>query len=209
MEDNKPLAQRPTQEPQRPRMRPSGFWLMIALLALSAFMFFSRPGVNRSEISYDFFWNQLNDNNIAAVEFDGQTVLNGRFKTIPDVPAAKAAGESTGESAAQATKHDRLLQNFTLNLPPVDDRELLPMLRKKKLLIKAQPPSNSDTMLAIFLYLLVPLLLFVGLWIMFRRARDQFMGGGILSGFSKSPAKRYENEQEADHVRRRGRTWRA
>jgi cell division protease FtsH len=27
---------------------------------------------------------------------------------------------------------------------------------------------------------------------MFRRARDQFMGGGILSGFSKSPAKRYE-----------------
>ena len=27
---------------------------------------------------------------------------------------------------------------------------------------------------------------------MLRRTRDQFMGGGILSGFSKSPAKRYE-----------------
>ena len=41
-------------------------------------------------------------------------------------------------------------------------------------------------------YLFVPLLLFAGLWIMMRRTRDQFLGGGILSGFSKSPAKRYE-----------------
>ena len=83
MEDNKPSAERPPQQPQqppRPRMRPSGFWLMMALLALSAFMFFSRPGANRSEISYDFFWNQLKDDNIAAVEFDGQTILNGRFQ---------------------------------------------------------------------------------------------------------------------------------
>jgi len=38
----------------------------------------------------------------------------------------------------------------------------------------------------------VPLLLMYILWRMFRNTRDQFLGGGILSGFSKSPAKRYE-----------------
>jgi cell division protease FtsH len=171
-------------------MRPSGFWLMMALLALSAFMFFSRPGANRSEISYDFFWNQLKDDNIAAVEFDGQTILNGRFRKTPNVSAEQAAGEPASATSAQSTKP--LLPNFTLNLPPVDDHDLLPFLREKKLLIKAQPPSNSETLLAIFLYLLVPILLFAGLWIMLRRTRDQFLGGGILSGFSKSPAKRYE-----------------
>ncbi len=191
MENNKPAAERPTQPP-RPRMRPSGLWLMIALLGLSAFMFFSRPGGSRSEISYDFFWNQLKADNIAAVEFDGQTTLNGRFKQIPDVSAALAAGEANGDTAAQGAKRDKPLQNFTLNLPPVEDRDLLPLLRDKKLLIKAQPPSNSDLLITVFLYLLVPLLLFTGLWIMLRRTRDQFMGGGILSGFSKSPAKRYE-----------------
>jgi len=31
---------------------------------------------------------------------------------------------------------------------------------------------------------------------MFRRAREQFMGGGLLSGFAKSPAQRYESDQK-------------
>ena len=34
--------------------------------------------------------------------------------------------------------------------------------------------------------------LFIFFWLSYRRSRDQFMGGGFLSGFSKSTAKRYE-----------------
>ena len=190
MENNKPTADGPPQPPVRPRMRPSGLWLMIALLGLSAFMFFSRPGSSRSEISYDFFWKQLKADNIAAVEFDGQTTLNGRFRKIPEVSASQAAGETSADSTSPSSK--RLSENFTLTLPPIDDRDLLPLLREQKLLIKAQPASNSDLLFSALIYISVPLLLFAGLWIMFRRTRDQFMGGGILSGFSKSPAKRYE-----------------
>jgi cell division protease FtsH len=73
----------------------------------------------------------------------------------------------------------------------VEDRELLPLLREKKVEIVAQPPADNTFMLLV-IYLFVPLLLFAGLWVMLRRTRDQFLGGGILSGFSKSPAKRYE-----------------
>jgi cell division protease FtsH len=39
---------------------------------------------------------------------------------------------------------------------------------------------------------LVPLGLIIFFWFSYRRTRDQMMGGGFLSGFSKSPAKRYE-----------------
>ncbi|HEV3136979.1 MAG TPA: ATP-dependent zinc metalloprotease FtsH, partial [Pirellulales bacterium] len=41
-------------------------------------------------------------------------------------------------------------------------------------------------------YMVGTVLVFGFVYVMFRRARDQFMGGGILGGFSKSPAKRYE-----------------
>jgi cell division protease FtsH len=45
--------------------------------------------------------------------------------------------------------------------------------------------------------ILLPVALFIYLWFSFRRTRDQIMGGGFLSGFSKSPAKRYEASQQA------------
>ena len=62
----------------------------------------------------------------------------------------------------------------------------------KGVIIHSRVPENSNTFL--FIYLVVPLLLVAGLWwFMIRRTRDQLMGGGgILSGFSKSPAKRYD-----------------
>ncbi len=100
--------------------------------------------------------------------------------------------QSTEKTESKSEAGRELLPlNFTVTLPPVEDRELLPMLREKKVEIAAQPPADNTFML-LFVYLFVPLLLFAGLWIMLRRTRDQFLGGGILSGFSKSPAKRYE-----------------
>ncbi len=52
--------------------------------------------------------------------------------------------------------------------------------------------SNSAVIFTLFLYLLVPIGLVIFLWFMFRRTREQMMGGGFLSGFSKSPAEKYE-----------------
>src|SRR5262249_22115021 len=55
---------------------------------------------------------------------------------------------------------------------------------------EAEKLGDSTGMLMMF-YLGMTLLILVVMWFMYRRARDQFMGGGILAGFSKSPAKRY------------------
>ena len=57
---------------------------------------------------------------------------------------------------------------------------------------------QDSTFLLVFVYLFVTVLLFVVIWIMFRRARDQFMGGGgLLSGFTKSNAQKYDANKQA------------
>ena len=58
---------------------------MILILMIAAAYMFSRKDVNRSEIGYDFFWQQLSANNIASVEVDGQT-MTGHFKKVPEPP---------------------------------------------------------------------------------------------------------------------------
>ena len=202
MDDKQPVNTKPSPA-TRPRVKPSSLWILMTLLAVAAFVYFGRNNVVRSNISWNFFWKQLAANNVASVEIDGQT-LAGRFRTVPELPAKPTTGATSSGSAAEA-KPEPLLQDFTVTLPSMmEDRDLLPMLREKDVATKFVQQSDSQFVLLI-MYLLVPTLLFGFLWIMFRRTRDQFMGGGILSGFSKSPAKRYEDWQEADHVCRRGR----
>jgi cell division protease FtsH len=46
------------------------------------------------------------------------------------------------------------------------------------------------------LFLALPIVLFVFFWISMRRARNDIMGAGFLSGFSRSPAKRYEGQKQ-------------
>jgi cell division protease FtsH len=43
----------------------------------------------------------------------------------------------------------------------------------------------------------VTILLFVLFWVWLRRTQNQMMGGGFLSGFTRSPAKRYEASRQA------------
>jgi len=194
MENNKPLIPgTPSTPPTRPRVKPGTLWLIAATLVLLAFLLFSRGNGNRSEITYDFFWKQLKADNVSEVTFDNQSLLLGRFKKIPEAPPkpAGSSDDSKLENLFGAAKREALQQNFSVVLPPVDDRELMPTLREKGLMIKADAPSDSN-FIYLMAYLFVPLLLLGGLWIMLRRTRDQFLGGGILSGFTKSPAKRYE-----------------
>ena len=56
---------------------------------------------------------------------------------------------------------------------------------------KASEPADNTVWLLLF-YLLIPVGLFVGLWFLFRKARDSFFSGGLTGGFAKSGARRYE-----------------
>jgi cell division protease FtsH len=107
--------------------------------------------------------------------------------------SSKAKTKATSQTVADPPAAE-LLEHFRVNIPPVTGDDLAKRIEaeiERGLVVIAPDPSDS-TFVLLLAYFLVPLLLFVGLWMMIRRTRDQVMGGGILSGFAKSPAKRYE-----------------
>ena len=174
-----PAATKPTA---RPRINSSSLWLLVVMLLVAGFLWYTSSGPRPTEIDYSLFRKQLESGNIREVEFRDSQVIGSFTKSVViEVP-------NPGSKTPKKVK----IKNFLVNLSPYfADPSLAEDLRRKNVTTKAAAPTDSAGMF-VFVYMFVTLLLFVGVWMMFRRARDQFMGGGILSGFSKSPAKRYE-----------------
>ncbi|HEV2971856.1 MAG TPA: ATP-dependent zinc metalloprotease FtsH [Pirellulales bacterium] len=171
-------------------MSVSTAWFMVIMFAIVALVYFSHEGGGRSEITYSFFHDQLEKNNIGEAEFSQQQLL-GKFKVAPVAPKQPDAEEA--ESATKAPP-EHLHQEFKVTLPPSDVTidEVRKEMDRKQVIVSARLGSENSIWY-MFLIWGLPLLLIIGLWwFLIRRTRDQFLGGGILSGFSKSPAKRYE-----------------
>ena len=151
--------------------------IFLCVAALAVITFFTMQGPRRKEIPYNDFWTQLRAGNIAEVEIENQRVV-GKFKK-----AEKDDGEKE--------------KFFATVLTPFASEDLDKELRKQGVIIRSVAPQDS-TFLLMFVYLFVTVLLFVVIWVMFRRARDQFMGGGgLLSGFTKSNAQKYDGDKQA------------
>ncbi|MFO0897788.1 MAG: ATP-dependent zinc metalloprotease FtsH [Pirellulales bacterium] len=168
-------------QPRR-RLSASSVWLFLVLLLVIGLMLV-RQTPRQTEISYGMFWRQLEAKNVETVTVSGRQ-LKGELKKAPGQAAAGAAKSAAAEKASRA---------FTTNVPDfVTGEELDRALRADlgdNYKVDVVPDYNGVFMLIL---LTLPLVLLLGSWLMYRRARDQIMGGGILSGFSKSPAKRYE-----------------
>ena len=120
------------------------------------------------------------------MEIQGSKVF-GEFKQPPVDPTAKPSeGQHLPETeeevrhrlagdGAARSKLDQALRN---NLEPGQYRVLEPV---------------DNTAFVLMVYMLVTLGLFVGLWFLFRKARDSFFAGGLTGGFAKSGARRYES----------------
>lgn len=180
-------------EETTPQRRGGNSWL-IALVLLLAFglIFFNREE-DRSKISASFFNQQLAKGNIESVEVTGLRVI-GSFKTTVEEP--QKPGIETAERTDAAPKTLRKKFYF---IRPTDEgytARLTDMLEEKGVPYEFAPPDNRaeiiSWVLMIGLLLGVPLFLFYTL----RRTRNDIMGGGFLSGFSKSPAKRYEGSDQ-------------
>jgi len=179
-----PAAQKPN--PQRPR--PAAFWLMLPLVAafLMAVFYFTGDQTRRSRIPYGFFVEQLKADNIAEARVNGAKI-RGRFKKIPEVPPVETAAGATKKSPTA------LQQDFYTDVSPLAGQDLERLLTEKLGERYDADEVTDGTATLMLFYLGMTVLLLVVMWVMYRRARDQFLGGGILSGFSKSPAKRYES----------------
>ncbi len=159
--------------PPRPAWNPSMAWmLLIAALVIGIFFFGQAP--KRSEITYGRFREELERDNIAEAHVRGMRIY-GKFGT--------------------KTRDDELLPEFYAILPPFvfEDGKFHDLLYQKlgKNYSAEEPPNNDALLMGVYIF--VTILLLAGIWFMFRRTQDRVLGGGLLSGFGKSPAKRYES----------------
>jgi cell division protease FtsH len=163
-----PISGKPLPKPVR---NNSAIWLFIILAGVIALVYYNSDRTKRSDITYGTFRSELDKKNITKIEIQGSKVI-GEFKTSPK----------------------DLEKKFTTTLPPYPliDKSLDSQLREQlgENYNVIETTDNTFTVLAI--YLLVLVLLSVGLWFMFRRARDSFFSGGMMGGFSKSGARRYD-----------------
>ena len=179
--------------------RPPAPVVWTSILALMMLVFFASRwfGEDRPAIDYTFFHQQLQAGNIESLDIRGD-VANGEFKEPPLAPAATTEtkeddASQAGDDAEGDQAPRRLPKKFVVNLLGPVDAELRQELLDAGVEVTSTPPANySDLLLLIWLGLLVFLIL--GGWSMARRARDQMLGGGMLPGVLKSPARRYAAE---------------
>jgi cell division protease FtsH len=177
-----------------PPERPASRWprynstaAIVAVVILAVVLYYlAQDTTNSNKISYGYFLKQLEAGKIAEAKITSRYSLIGRFTESPqplpnEPPKTGPFGQVEKPSA-----------DFSVVLSPLAGEDIDRMLRDKLgANYTAEAPTDGTSMVLLF-YLGVTGLLVLGMWFVFRRARDQIMGGGILSGFSKSPAKRYE-----------------
>ena len=183
---------------------PALFVFLVIMLLVSIFT--SKP---QSEISYKDFLNfvegknqngevvrdddnEVCDSLIEYVDF-GPYSATGMFKIQPNKEAV--FNRRTG-SLEQPAKDAKLEKFFLVNLGGPDSpdyEQAIEAVRKAEVIrYSIKPPSNASAWYyAMFLALTFGILMFM--MVSMRRSQNQMMGGGgFLSSFSRSPAKRYE-----------------
>jgi cell division protease FtsH len=160
----------------------------VVLIIVGLILLLTEQTGRRREITYGQFRAELDRDNIARVDIRGST-LYGEFKAPPkDAPQQ----EESQKTLVGSLSRDSLKFVCEIPAPALADSKLdQQLLTKLGPNYKATEPADNTVWLSV-VYLAVTVGLFVALWLMFRRARDQVFGGGILSGFIKSPAKRYQ-----------------
>jgi cell division protease FtsH len=155
-----------------------------------------------SEVPYSVFETQLEKKNIQNIDIRDDSAIGFfkiqpakettyNFKGVPNKPKLTADG-----------KPETYTKQFYVQLPTDTQSrsDLLEKIRKLKvedpdLVYTVIPGSITDQVYWLIYIALAAATLFL-LWTMLRRSRDQMMGGGFLSSFARSTAKRYEHADQ-------------
>lgn len=173
--------------------RPQNWWIIITVVTLLAVILFYNNRAGRvSEIKYSFFLQQLKNQNIQSVTV-GPAAATGFFKLEPNAPPeVNSKGEEILPKGANG-EPAKLNREFYVSLPPGDSFriELNKRLEESGATVSAQSTDTTQSLMMFFMFALPLIVIFV-IWMIYRRTRDQIVGGGFLSSFSRSTAKRYE-----------------
>ncbi len=194
------------EKPERPttgkttdkQPRRTQGWLLLAIILIAVLLINSLlSSMANDEIDHSFFLAQLKSNNIQSLEISGTEAV-GVFKVPPDKPpkpnlnGEPIAVKTANGQPAKLSKKFRVELNQDGSKDQIAEAEAAGQVQVQY--VSSAPAQN----LMLFLMIGLPIIVLVIAWFMFRRTRDQIMGGGgFLSSFSRSTAKRYEpNDQQ-------------
>ncbi len=194
------------EKPERPttgkvndkQPRRTQGWLLLAIILIAVLLINSLlSSMANDEIDHSFFLAQLKSNNVLSLEINGTEAV-GIFKVPPDKPPKP---NQNGEPIPAKTANGqpiKLSKKFRVELNQDGSKEQIAEAEAAGQVqvqyVSAAPAQN----MMLFLLIGLPIVVLAIAWFMFRRTRDQIMGGGgFLSSFSRSTAKRYEpNDQQ-------------
>lgn len=194
---DKKTDQRETPGTEQPENRRGNNSLLIAIIiaALVVLLFYNRQE-ERSGISASFFQTELDKGNIEEVGIAERRVY-GKFVTRPEIPES-AIPDATPESRRNTSEENQYLEKFVFNRP--NDAgwvtQLESQLKLQNVRYSYLEPDNTQQVIYFIALIGLPLGILFFLFMMLRRTRSDIMGGGFLSGFSKSPAKRFEASEK-------------
>jgi cell division protease FtsH len=178
--DNSP-EEKDDKNRKAPAILNGPWWILIVItMALFIFLIMREQYLGNTRIPYSEFKLQLSRGNVKAVRV-GTTVIRGELRDWKALPDDFKKGRRDGDFS------------FT-TLARTDDKELESQLfhaRLNGLDSYDYEPDSSGTITTLLVYL-APILILVALFMfILPRMRDP-MGGGFISSYIKSPAKRYE-----------------
>jgi cell division protease FtsH len=193
------MENRPPQEsPRRPTggRKPNGSggsptppWLWLLLIAGFGLIFWQFAPKNEVQVDYSpWFLDQVDSGNIKSLTISGQDA-HGELRKEQKYRHPTTAGEVTVKKFATHFPSDRSIDPVVEKL-----RKKAEESKTEPVRIDSSPPNNANGL--VWITLLLPTFVIVGLiYFMMRRARDQF-DGGILGSFVKSPAKRHDKSKQ-------------
>lgn len=181
----------PESESQEPKRGNNPLLIALILAALVMLLFYKSTD-DRSLISVSFFQEQLEKNNIESVRIGEQRVF-GSFKVRPEAPPVIEDGveKVIKDEDGQPLKFK---EDFAFNRS-TDAGWVVQFeneLKAADVDFDHMDRDNTQQIIYFFALIGLPLAILFFLFMMLRRTRSDIMGGGFLSGFSKSPAKRFE-----------------
>ena len=204
--ENKPQQDDNLNSDQERRpTRGLNFWVLVFVIgAFFAWLIFGLQNLDYSTISYSYLTNL-----IEGKDYEGNKILNdsgkpvgclietidfveqGAYGTFTKIPMPEPKRKSDG-SIDTENSAAKLKKKFYVGLNENSKEQLLGKLADAGVKIEF-PQSNNILNYYVGLFIFISLALLLLMFLSFRRAQNQMMGGtGFLSNFSRSPAKRYD-----------------
>jgi cell division protease FtsH len=186
------------QNPEdRPPRRRIGTLTWVLLLVLGGILISILLGQQHeaSQVKVDFLIEQIKASNVVNLTLS-ELEARGAFKEAPDMPEGyDEAGKMVDRKDAQG-KIKKLKKGFVAKIDDEKRKEIYAAADEFGPAVEIDHASDQAMLITWLLFLGLPIGLMIFFWLSMRRARSDVMGAGFLSGFARSPAKRYEGVKQ-------------